>query len=350
MNKTIWIDLDNSPHVPFFLPIIAELKRRGFPVRITVRDCSQTCALADLHRLAYAKVGRHYGKRTPVKAAATVVRSLQLILSLLRGERPALAISHGSRAQMLSALLLGLPSLVIMDYEHVSGFIRPTWVMMPELIPGDSLTFDPKRILRYCGIKEDVYVPLFRPDSLFRTALGIREDDILVTIRPPATEAHYHNAESESLFAAAVNRLEGMDTVRMVILPRYKRQKTMIRAAWPGPVAARKIIIPEHVVGGLDLLWHSDLVISGGGTMNREAAALGVPVYSIFRGRIGAVDRWLAKQGRLVLIETVDDVRSKIAVVKRDGNGLPVSASSRTLTDIIGHIESVVGPAPQPAS
>ncbi len=345
MNKSIWIDLDNSPHVPFFLPIIGELSKRGYHVRITSRDCSQTCALADLHHMQYERVGRHYGKNLALKIAGTVFRAMQLMKVVSRKERPALALSHGSRAQTLTALLLGLPSMVIMDYEHVTGFVKPTWIMMPEIISSASRKIDPGRVLRYHGIKEDAYVPFFKPDPLVRERLQFSEDDIIATIRPPATEAHYHNAASERLFAAAVDRLKRIDRLKMVILPRYEPQKELIRASWPDQVKEGKIVIPDQVVDGLNLLWHSDLVISGGGTMNREAAALGVPVYSIFRGRIGAVDRWLEEQGRLVLIESVEDVQQKIRVRKRVRDDVPDRAASRTLSDIVRHIEQVVGPS-----
>lgn len=345
MSKEIWIDLDNSPHVPFFMPIISELNKKGYRVRITTRDCSQTCGLADLHHLTYARVGRHYGKTKAVKVAATVFRSMQLVNALSGKERPALALSHGSRAQTLSALLLGLPSLVIMDYEYVSGFVKPTWVMIPELISGDSVSINPKRILTYHGIKEDVYVPLFKPDLTLRERLQFGEDDIIITIRPPATEAHYHNAESEALFTAAVNRIGQMDHVRMVILPRYESQKETIAQSWPHLISVRKIVIPDNVVDGLNLIWHSDLVISGGGTMNREAAALGVPVYSIFRGKIGAVDRWLVENSRLILIKSIDDVQQRIHVGRRARDSLSKNGISRTLSDVISHIENVVNSA-----
>jgi predicted glycosyltransferase len=204
-----------------------------------------------------------------------------------------------------------------MDYEHVKGFLNPTWIMMPEVISNNATRYDKERIIHYPGIKEDVYVPTFKPNPAIREELGTRDGELVVTIRPPATEAHYHNPESEALFSAVVNLLGGIQNARMVILPRNEVQESEIRREWGEWCASRKIIIPEHVVDGLNLLWHSDLVISGGGTMNREAAALGVPVYSIFRGKIGAVDRYLVKSGRLTLLESVEDVQTKLVLAKR---------------------------------
>jgi uncharacterized protein len=229
-----------------------------------------------------------------------------------------------------------------MDYEHVRGFVRPSWLMVPEVIKDESVRFDKRRIIHYPGIKEDVYVPYFKPDPTILNDLGLDSGDMVVTIRPPATEAHYHNPEAEELFTASVNRLGQMEKIQMIILPRYEDQKETINKSWPDFIQSRKIIIPEKVVDGLNLLWYSDLVISGGGTMNREAAALGIPVYSIFRGKIGAVDRWLTEQGRLVLIETVEDVQNKIKVEKRQINSTPDGKPSRALSAIIGHIENII--------
>jgi len=229
-----------------------------------------------------------------------------------------------------------------MDYEHVKGIFNPTWIMMPEVISTDAIKYDKDRIIQYPGIKEDVYVPTFKPDPAIKEELGVGSDDLLVTIRPPATEAHYHNPQSEALFSAVVKLLGAVQNARMVILPRNDVQKEEIRREWPGWCGNGKIIIPEKVVDGLNLLWHSDLVISGGGTMNREAAALGVPVYSIFRGKIGNVDRYLCKTGRLILLESVKDVENKIAVRKRVIPHALGSVNSNTLKAVVDGIEKAL--------
>src|SRR5262249_25544749 len=150
---------------------------------------------------------------------------------------------------------------------------------------------------------------------------GLENQTLIVTIRPPANEAHYRSPESDLLFRTVMDFLGGRWDIKMVLLPRNQRQEESIRDSWPGLLATGQVIIPAKAVGGLNLIWHSDLVISGGGTMNREAAALGVPVYSIFRGKIGAVDHYLAKSGRLVLVESVEEVRTKIRLEPRQPSG-----------------------------
>jgi len=172
--------------------------------------------------------------------------------------------------------------------------------------------------------------------------LGLTEDNIVVSLRPPATEAHYHRPESDELFAVVLNYLGSQPNVKVVLLPRNHRQEAEVRQKWPELVAQRRVIIPEHVVDGLNLIWFSDFVVSGGGTMNREAAALGVPVYSIFRGKTGAVDRYLSEQGRMTLIESPQDVPSKIKLIHRHGIGSFQTNSRPALQDILGFITAVV--------
>jgi predicted glycosyltransferase len=323
MNKPrrIWIDIDNSPHVPFFIPIIEELQKIGHEVILTARDAYQVRELLNLYHLQCKIVGRHYGKNRIAKILGTCMRAARLIPAMAN-KKIDLAVSHGSRAQMLCGFVLGIPTLLILDYEYIAmmGFIRPDWIFVPEIIP-DSKELNPKRqVLRYPGLKEDVYVPRLRLDPSVGKQLGLDENDIVVTVRPPAVEAHYHNPEAEVLLDAALNLLTQAPDVRVILLPRNENQARHLRETWGKWIGSRKIVIPEHVVDGINLIWFSDLVVSGGGTMNREAAALGVPVYSIFRGKIGAVDRYLQQVGRLTLIESVEDVKEKIVLKRREKN------------------------------
>jgi predicted glycosyltransferase len=190
-------------------------------------------------------------------------------------------------------------------------------MMVPSVIPDERLSAHGLSVLKYPGLKEDVYLSRFRPDPDLRRRLNIKKEEVLVVVRPPATEAHYHNPESEKLLTAALELIVNTPGARGLILPRNKRQEAELRAACSEGLRSGALVIPENVEDGLNLVWNSDLVISGGGTMNREAAAMGVPVYSIFRGKIGAVDRYLADQNRMVLLETEDDCRTRIRLEHR---------------------------------
>jgi uncharacterized protein len=341
--KKIWIDLDNSPHVPFFLPIIEGLKKEGYQVFLTARDSYQVCELLRLHEIKCRVIGRHYGKNPVLKLFGTALRALQLLPLALR-ERPTLALSHTSRAQFLTASLLRIPNVIMFDYEFVNatGFLRPDWVFVPDMISAENLSQEPDRVFRYQGLKEDVYVPRFKPDTDIKSLLGVLENELMVTVRPPATEAHYHNSESEQLFEASLQFLLDQSNTRVVLLPRNQTQGDLIRSQWRQAIDEGRIIIPAQAVDGLNLIWNSDLVISGGGTMNREAAALGVPVYSIFRGRIGAVDQYLAKTNRLTLIGTVAEIRAKIVLKRRATTSRAMESQSTTLVSILDAIVSIV--------
>lgn len=338
----IWIDLDNTPHVPFFEPIIEELSRRGFDLVLTARDAFQVCALADQKNLRYTKIGRHHGRHKLLKVLGLFVRSWQLAPFALR-EKPDLALSHGARSQMMLANLLRIPTVLIDDYEfsQYPFLMRPQWEIVPEVIPAASLGCAPERICKYPGIKEDVYVGRMTPDPDFLKNLGLSSDELLITVRPPATEAHYHNPEAEKLFTHVMDSACRQNNSRIVLLPRHARQGEAIRAQGPHWFENSRTLIPRTAVDGLNLLWFSDLVISGGGTMNREAAALGIPVYSVFRGPIGAVDAHLQKTGRLVLLESLRDVDEKINWSRRPR---PVCAEiplHPALSVLMGHIEKI---------
>ena len=341
--RRIWIDIDNSPHVPFFLPIIEELEKRGFEIGLTARDTYQVCELLDFFGLSCDVIGRHYGTSKVFKVLGNCLRASQLVPTALR-LRPHLALSHGSRAQILVCKALGIPTIMMHDYEHSTktGFIEPDWTFIPEVIPDGAMSRGVERTLKYPGLKEDVYVPRFRPNPTILTTLGIARDEFVVTLRPPATEAHYHNPESEQLFAEALRFLAENRKLRAVVLPRSARQGAELRRDWADLIAAGSMIMPSAPVDGLNLIWFSDLVISGGGTMNREAAALGVPVYSIFRGKIGAVDKYLARNGRLTLLEEVKDIRAKIKIVRRERSAKPENRDRLALTNIIDNIVSIL--------
>lgn len=340
MKSKVWIDLDNSPHVPFFAPIIRELERRGHTVLLTSRDCFQVCELADYFKLDHRPVGRHYGANKIAKVAGTLWRSLQLAPFILK-HRPDLTLSHGSRPLVIASSLFRIPSILMFDYEHakILPFFKADLGLAPITIDKPGLAANFKRGLRHFnGLKEDVYVASYVPGPSIRESLGVAASEILVTIRPPAVEAHYHNPESDKLFSRVVEFVGGLPNTRMIILPRNeKTQRDYIRNTWPEWCASGKIIVPEQVMNGLDLIWQSDLVISGGGTMNREAAALGVPVYSIFRGTLGAVDKYLAEAGRLTLITTPAEVDQKIRVEKRavSAEGPPKGAALEEIMDVI---------------
>ena len=339
----IWIDLDNTPHVPFFIPIMRELERRGHQVVLTARDAFQVCELADEKGIRYTKIGHHYGKNPFMKVFGLLWRSLQFLPYYIR-QKPALALSHGARSQILLCNLLSTPTVLITDYEHgrTIPMAFPRWLIVPDSLSGHKFRVKANRLRLFHGIKEDVYVPEFKPDLSLLEDLGLRHDEMVIIVRPPASEALYYNPESDVLLVELMSRICRTPGVRAVLLPRNHEQEQALRADYPEWFKDGKTVVPPRAVDGLNLIWLSDLVVSGGGTMNREAAALGVPVYSIFRGKTAAVDRRLEQESRLTLIRSAEEVWTKIHFIRRDKSRRPDNKPRPALDDIINYIEEII--------
>ena len=337
--RIVWIDLDNSPHVLFFDPIIKELQDKGIEVLTTARDYAQVIQLAELFKIKYFKVGKHFGKNKYLKILGLLTRSFKLATIVMK-RRPLLALSHGSRSQIFTAKLLRIKSAMAFDYELARGlpFFRPNFKLLPDVIPDSKIHLNAEKIIKYPGIKEDVYVHKFIPDPGIVDKLKLDMEKVIVTIRPPAFSAHYYVEKSKDLFNETINYISALLNTQIVITPRTNDQKNEILTKWKSDIESGKIIIPEFAVNGLNLIWYSDLVISGGGTMIREAAALKVPAYSIFGSEIGSVDKYLSEAGRLVLIRNKDDIKNKIRIEKRIRNDADIHHSKQTLMFITNSV------------
>jgi uncharacterized protein len=307
----IWIDLANSPHVPFFRALIPEFERRGAEVETTARDFAQTIELAEAAGLSPAHVGGHGGRRLTGKAGNLVGRAWAL-RRWARGRGFDLAVSHNSYAQVAAARSLHIRSVTLMDYEHQPAnhlaFRLASRVIVPRSFPAEALGrygARARKVRRYDGTKEDVYLADFKPDPRFSetlAALGVKPRDVLVVVRPPARDALYHRFENE-LFDELLARLAARPEVKVMLLARDPAQ----RAKYEEREGAN-MILPRAALDGANLVASADMVISAGGTMNREAAALGVPAATIYAGRWAAVDEELVREGRLRRIATREDL------------------------------------------
>ena len=315
----IWIDLDHTPHVPMFRPIIEELHRRGIETLVTARDFAQTVALLEMWNIDHVKVGRHGGSSKVGKVLNLFERSSQLI-SKVRKQKIDLAVSHGSRTMLVACKMLGIPAVTMMDYEYTEVGIfnlLSKYMLMPEYIPEERLApngFNMKKLKRYPGFKEELYLPYFKPDASFREFIQIPEGKTLVTIRPSAMYANYHDPLSEQILLKVIEKALETPNAWPLIVSRIDKDKEFIRERF-----GEKVNFLEKAVDGLQLIWNSDVFISGGGTMNREAGLLGVPVYSIFTGRKPYLDEYLAEQGKLTFIDQLEKV-DQIEIKSRGQN------------------------------
>src|SRR5712691_190990 len=321
----IWIDLANSPHVPFFRPLANEFTRRGHDLVVTARQFAETVPLAEAAGFAPEVIGGHGGGKLSGKAGNLIGRGLQLA-RWARGKQIDLAVGHNSYSQILAARALSLRAVTLMDYEHQPAnhlaFRLASRVIVPRAFPEAALLrfgVTAPKVKRYDGIKEDVYLANFAADPDFDVELGnlgIEAGVILVIARPPASEALYHRFENQ-LFDGLIDRLGKIPVVKLVLLPRNEWQRQYY--------ARDQIIIPAHPLDGSNLIARSDLVVSAGGTMNREAAALGVPAASIYMGEWAAIDQQLVNEGRLLRIATEKDAR-ELRIEKKTTSAARASA------------------------
>ena len=312
-SRKVWIDLTNSPHVIFFRPVIRRLDEAGVETVITARDFAQTLGLLERYDIPHTVIGKHGGASVRGKALGLVRRSASMI-AFGRGQGITQAVSHGSNDLAIAARTLRLHSTVIHDYEGAAGMHRINFrlaskVMTPDVIPYSALAgygLKPARFRPYHGLKEQVALADFAFDDSVYDELGLDRERPIVVLRPPATMSLYHRGIENTVFDDVVARLLASDA-QVVLLPRTPEQGQAFADA-PG------VVIPERPVDGPSLVWAADAVISAGGTMNREAAVLGVPTWTTFAGELGAVDRELVEQGRMQVLTAADEVE----IIKRE--------------------------------
>jgi hypothetical protein len=309
-----------SAHVLVFRPLIALLRERGDAVEITARDYAQTLQLLELHGLEATVLG-HHGGRSRVGKARSLFTRLRSLRRWARGRDFDLALAHGSHELTMSARRLGIPSATTHDYEfatlqHQLGLRAATKVVFPEAIPAERLArlgVRPPKLLRYAGLKEEYYLSDFEPDARVLDQWQLDRDLVLVVLRPPPDVSLYHR-QSNPLFPQTLDYLGNLEDVQAIVLPRTEAQREFVRG-----LSLPSVVVPDRAVDAQSFIAFADVVVSAGGTMNREAAALGVPVYTTYGGRLGGVDEALIREGRL---KPLTDPRA-LELRKRDGTAGP---------------------------
>jgi len=314
----IWFDADNGPHVLIMRPLATELKKRGHEVIFTARDRTSTCELLDLYGFSYLKVGGQYGRGMTGKILGTLQRAASLVRAM-RKESPDISFGHGSRALPIASKLLRVPSITMYDYEWVDARLFNQFcqsILLPESITKErclAAGISAAKAVPYPGFKEELYLGGREFDQSVADDLGLSPTCVRVLVRPPATTAHYHNPEADLILDSIMAKLGKTPDVQLVFLPRTPDQREL-----PVKAGIKDVIIPNKVYDGPSLVACMDMVISGGGTMTREAAILGVPSYSFFRGQCGMVDEALASSGRLTLLADADAVDGELDIRKND--------------------------------
>jgi hypothetical protein len=301
-----WIDIANAPNVTVFHPVVDRLRDDGHDITVTAWDRGQARALALANWPDTRLVGgQGYHMERWAKGTAIFRRAIDLARTV-RGEGVDVALGHASNAQVMAARLLRIPCVNMMDYEHHPanhvGFRLADLVFTPEVIPFEALRvfgLSRRRWVPYPGLKEEIALATFEPQTGFRKMIGIDDDAVLAVVRPAAEGAMYHRHRN-SLCDDVIDRLVDSGAI-VLVTPRTPSQGEQ----YEGHVGVR---VQSEPLSGPDLLYCADLFVGAGGSMTREAAVLGVPTFSIFQGKPAAVDRWLEDQGSLTTLRSARDL------------------------------------------
>jgi len=329
----VWIDVSNSPQVPFFRPLIALLAKRGHSVEVTTREYAQTLELLALHGIAHEIVGPQHGGAGAVGKGRAMAARVRALRTFAKRRAFDIALSHASHELPLVARSLGIPSAYAFDYEfarlqHGLGCRAARRVVVPEAIPQerlDRLGARASKVRRYPGLKEEYYLPGFEPSAAVLDELGLDRERVLVVVRTPPEVSLYHR-HGNPLFSDVLERLGRDPAVQAIVLPRTAEQREAIRAR-----GLPSLVVPARAIDAQSLVALSDLVVSAGGTMNREAAALGVPVVTTFAGELGGVDEQLISAGRLRPLRSAAD----LALEKRSETRRPADRDPALLLDLL---------------
>src|SRR6185436_3739426 len=317
----IWVDLTNPAHVVVLRPLVELLEADEHEVTLTARPLSHTTELLDDWGHPYTAIGHHGGASRLGKALAAGSRTAQAF-AFARGKRFDYGLAHGSTDLPPVARVLGFPNTTMFDYEwarlqHELNCRLATRVLVPDAIPAERIApygARPPKLVRYPGLKEEYYLADYEPEPSVLDELGLDREPVTAVVRTAPSYALYLGGSENELLPRVLRRLldEG---AQVVVLARTDEQRSALRELDP------ELVIPERAVDGRSLAALADLVVSAGGTMIREAAVLGTPVWSIFEGRLGAVDEQLVAEGRVRLLRDPQELVVEQAPAVRERRG-----------------------------
>lgn len=293
-----WLDLLTPKQILFFGPVIDELKSSKVDVLATSRRYREVGPLAERAGLDLRYVGERGSKGQEEQLLAATRRQAEMI-PVVKEFDPDVAVSIASAVCARVAFGLGVKHIAVNDSPHseIAGRLSlplSHHLLCPWVIPykaWEKFGIQKKQVVTYHALdpaawlkREPIGGPVPRLDSNRKT----------ITVRVQESDAPYlANADmgwTDRLLAAL---LDEFPKINLVALCRYDYQVEEIKGKF-----GSRCIVPDEVVNGHGLLSATDLFVGMGGTMNSEAALMGVPTISAFQGSL-YTDRYLESVGLL---------------------------------------------------
>lgn len=287
----IWIDISNAPHAHFFKHVIKKVKAKTI---VTTRAFDSIPQILDLHNINYTIIGNHGGSGIKEKLIASSKRILELAEFIADKDVDLAVFKHSVEAPRV-AFGLQIPSVCVLDNENAvaqNKLMLPlsTKVIAPQCIPAHEIMqfgVQKENLIQFNGICELAHVHGFTPDPGVLTELGLDPDKKIVVMRPEPVKANYFNGDKKKTIIKKILQNNSFD--QCVVFPRIEEQKKVLH--FPNTV------IPEKAVDTLSLMHYAGLVISAGGSMNREAICVGTPALSTYPEKLLSVTKFLIEKG-----------------------------------------------------
>lgn len=318
MKKTIWIDFENAPHVWIFKEFLDEFKSKDIDLLLTARNFSATLKLCNYFKLDVENISSTKTRKSKFGKVFYVYLRAKSLISYFRENnlRADLFLSHGSRSGSYAAYKLGIPAVSLDDYEYsfkgFNYFVKE--LMTPNVIPAEQWGVFKNKVTQYPGLKEELYL-WNSANYAYEEVNFLQKDKINIVFRPEGRYSHYRSKRSKVVQDEILKLFKGLDNIFIILIPRDEKQKRKICNYFKDN--SIQFIVPENVVNGPALLYRSDLVIGGGGTMTRESAILNVSSYTFFGGKLGYADQFLIKNSKLIFISSPNEIQ-KIVFKKKD--------------------------------
>lgn len=335
----IWVDIINPSHALFFNVVLKDLRDESF--QVTIRERAETVELTKMLGIHGRVIGSDH--RNGVKKSLGMVgRTLALWTSV---EDFDCALSFENGMSVLVSKMKGGRSILLCDndlkffqkksvlqYMETGVKDLADTVIIPQACYGAfSAHMSGNGLYAYGGYKEDVYIADFTPDPRFKEKLPFED---YVVIRPEAL-ASFYVLENRTIVPDLV-RMFRQNGVNVVYLPRDKGDADY--------AAGLDAYIPDRALNGLDLCYHAEAVLTGSGTMAREAACMGKTSVSFFPGDgLLSVDRELIDDGKMFHSRDPKAIFHHVMSRLNGNGGADLGRCRRVRTDVIRLIREACG-------